>query len=75
MEAARAGNFPVAKQLIVRKASARTALEGKFYACILALSRRQEAVERNTQTGITEVDDAKYLCVAPDPNYITWYGQ
>ena len=73
MEAAIAGNIAVAKQLIIRKASARTALNARYYAALLALARRQERVEINTQTGITDADDLKYFCVAPDPSYTVWY--
>jgi ankyrin repeat protein len=75
-EAAISGNLPVLRELVAHKASARTGLrKGKYWAFLLALARRQESVEINTQTGMIGDDDTKYHSVAPDPHYTTWYQE
>lgn len=61
MEAARAGNFQTAKRLFAHKASMRAGLEGKYWGWMLALARKQEATEKNLQTGRWGDDDERFF--------------
>ena len=60
MEAARVGNFQTARRLFAHKASMRTGLDGKYWGWMLALARKQEANEKNLQTGRWGDDDERY---------------
>jgi hypothetical protein len=75
MEAAKRGDLKILKELIMRKACPRRALNGRYWAFLLALVRRQERVEVNMQTGLIGSDDDKYYSVAPDPYYTIWYDK
>jgi hypothetical protein len=55
---------------IKQGADPRQALNGKYYAGILAFARRKEKYEINTQTGRLGEDDEKYFPVHNDSNYI-----
>lgn len=71
MEAAKMGNFHIAKRLIACYASARRGLNGRYWGWLLALARKQESVESNLQTGRIGEDDNTYFA-CPDP---CWYEQ
>ena len=71
MEASKMGNFPNSKRLIACQASARRALNGKYWGWLLALARKQESTESNLQTGRIGDDDMTYFPSA-DP---WWYEQ
>jgi hypothetical protein len=60
MEAARTGNQRTARRLIVRQASARRGLDGKYWGWMLAFARKQELTEKNLQTGRVGDDDERY---------------
>jgi len=60
MEAARTGNQRTAKRLVVRHASARRGLDGKYWGWMLAFARKQELTEKNLQTGRVGDDDERY---------------
>ncbi len=71
MEAAKVGNFHIAKRLAACRASARRGLAGKYWGWLLAFARKQESTQVNLQTGRVGDDDVKYFA-APEP---CWYEQ
>lgn len=71
MVAAKSCNMSTLRILFRNKASARTALEGKYWAWILALAKTQERREVMPQTGRFGDDDK--LFPSPDgPNSLLW---
>lgn len=77
MEGAKAGNFNTCKRLFKHGASARRALDGKYWGWMLAMARNREKNEKSLQTGRVGDDDERWwsTLVSPYklPNYITWY--
>lgn len=71
--ASKAGNSDMMKKLFSYRVSPRSALEGKYWAWVLARARQQESREQNIQTGRVGDDDLTYFSTAPEPNYISWY--
>ena len=71
MEASKIGNFATAKSLVRNHASARRGMGGKYWGWLLALARKQESTQINTQTGRMGDDDTMYFPAA-EPS---WYTQ
>lgn len=66
-------DFHAVKKLIKLGADPRRALRGKYYAWVLALARKKESREVNTQTGRIGDDDERYFPVKLDPNFVFWF--
>lgn len=73
MVAAKYKNVLVAKKLSSYHSDVRRWLDVSYTGWVLALVRRKEKYECNTQTGRYGDDDETYFIIKPDPIYITWY--
>jgi len=69
MEASRVGNYFTCKRLVKKGANARRGLAGKYWGWLLLMAQRQEACEKNVQTGRIGNDDDAYFAAS----FPYWY--